>query len=454
MSNSPSTTTITVLGAGYVGLTTAALLAHCGFRVYLVEPNKERLDVIKKGKSFFFEEGLDPIIKLAIDSGDLLPTNSYEKAVPHSDVVFSCVGTPDNPDGSSNLTYVFSAAEETAKHAKKGTVYVQKSTVPVGTGARVIEQFKNNNADIRYVSNPEFLREGTAVYDTLYFDRVVVGGDDKAAVDAVMDVYFALERFRDHIAHVARVPTGARGDKYIATGLNSAELIKVSANAFLALKISFANSIAILADKAGADVVEVMDAVGADNRIGRAFLNAGRGYGGGCFPKDVSGLISSGLEYGVDLEIMQAAQAQNQKMPGYVVDKLQDSIGQLTGKRIAVLGLAFKAGTSDVRRSPGVSIANKLVEAGATVVTYDPQANEEAAPDLRDEVTQVENIELAITGADAAVIATEWSEILKYPPDSFKKHLKDKLLLDAVNQYNAVEATTAGLTYVGVGHNV
>jgi len=229
---------------------------------------------------------------------------------------------------------------------------------------------------------------------------------------------FALERFRDHIAHIARVPTGARGDKYIATGLNSAELIKVSSNAFLALKISFANSIAILADKAGADVVEVMDAVGADNRIGRAFLNAGRGYGGGCFPKDVSGLISSGLEYGVDLEIMQAAQAQNQLMPGYVVDKLQDAVGQLTGKRIAVLGLAFKAGTSDVRKSPGVAIANKLKEAGADVISYDPQANEEAASDLHDDVKQVETIDEAIKGADAAVIATEWSEILKYPAES------------------------------------
>ena len=177
MSNSPSTTTITVLGAGYVGLTTAALLAHCGFRVYLIEPNKDRLDVVKKGKSFFFEEGLDPVIKLAVDSGDLIPTASYKEAVPHSDIIFSCVGTPDNPDGSSNLTYVFSAAEETAKHAKEGTVYVQKSTVPVGTGTRVIELFKEKNAGIEYVSNPEFLREGTAVYDTLYFDRVVVGGD-------------------------------------------------------------------------------------------------------------------------------------------------------------------------------------------------------------------------------------------------------------------------------------
>ncbi len=444
--------TITVLGAGYVGLTTGALLAHCGYKVYLIEPNKERLDVIKQGRSFFYEDGLDPVIKLALDSGDLVPTNSYEKSVPHSDVVFSCVGTPDNPDGSSNLNYVFGAAEEAAKHAKPGTIYVQKSTVPVGTGKKVEELFKKLNKKIDYVSNPEFLREGTAVYDTLYFDRVVVGGDNKSAVDAIIDIYIQLEKFRDHIAHIAGVPVGPRGDQYIGTSLNSAELIKVTANAFLALKISFANSIAVLADKAGADVVEVMDAVGADNRIGRAFLNAGRGYGGGCFPKDVSGLISSGLEHGVNLEIMQAAQAQNQAMPGYIVEKIQDAVGgQLSGKKVAVLGLAFKAGTSDVRKSPGVALANLLAKAGAIVASYDPQANEEAAADLHKDIKQANSIKDAIGNADVTVLATEWAEILEYSAVELAKHMKGTVLMDAVNQYNAVSATTAGLTYVGVG---
>ncbi len=444
--------TITVLGAGYVGLTTAALLAHCDYKVYLVEPNKERLDVIKKGKSFFYEEGLDPVIKLALDSGDLIPTDSYESSVSHSDVVFSCVGTPDNPDGSSNLSYVFAAAETTAKYAKPGLIYVQKSTVPVGTGVAVQKKFAETKAKISYVSNPEFLREGTAVYDTLFFDRVVVGGDDKAAVNTIIDIYIQLEKFRDHIAHVARVPKGPRGDEYIATSLNSAELIKVTANAFLALKISFANSIAILADKAGADVVEVMDAVGADSRIGRAFLNAGRGYGGGCFPKDVSGLISSGLEYGVDLDIMQAAQAQNSQMPGYVVDKLQDAMGgNLRGKRIAILGLAFKAGTSDVRKSPGVAIANKLYQAGSDVITHDPQANDEASHDLRKGILQADTIEQATKDADAVVVATEWQEILTYPAESFAKHMRGTTLLDAVNQYDSTGAVAAGFDYIGVG---
>lgn len=446
--------TITVLGAGYVGLTSAVLFAHAGYKVYLIEPNPERLSVIKKGRSFFFEEGLDPLIELAIQTKNLIPTNSYEKSISESSIVFSCVGTPDNPDGSSNLTYVFDAAKQTMKYAKAGLVYAQKSTVPVGTGRKVEALFDENKKKIQYVSNPEFLREGTALYDTLFFDRVVVGGDDQDALGQVMDTYMELEQYREHIAHLARIPVGARGDQYIATTLNSAELIKVTANAFLALKLSFANSIAMLADKADADVVEVLDAVGADNRIGTAFLKAGRGYGGGCFPKDVSGLIASGLDYGVDLEIMQAAQAQNEKMPGYIIDRLQDTMGEpLSGKKIAVLGLAFKANTSDTRRSPGISIANKLVEIGAAVTAYDPQGMHEATHDLNPDVILVDSIDDAVKDADAVIIATEWKEFLDYPATDLAKHMNGKIIFDGVNQYSALSARSAGLTYLGIGHN-
>lgn len=443
---------ITVLGAGYVGLTTAALFAQAGFKVYVVEPNKERLDTIKQGRSFFYEEGLDSVIELGIKNGSLLPTDSYEEGVPDSDIVFSCVGTPDNPDGSSNLTYVFDAAKTAAKLMKPGAVYAQKSTVPVGTGSQIQQLFAEMGVNIDYVSNPEFLREGTALADTLFFDRVVVGGENSAAIDTVIDAYRDLEDHRDHIAHIARVPVAVQSDQYIATTLNSAELIKVTSNAFLALKISFANSIAMLADKANADVVEVMDAVGADRRIGRSFLNAGRGYGGGCFPKDVSGLISSALEYGVDLEIMHAAQNLNNQMPGYIVDKLQDELGEsLNGKRVAVLGLAFKAGTSDVRKSPGVAIANKLSYAGADVTTYDPEAHEEATSDLLGHILQAETIDSAVENADIVLLATEWRQIIDYPATSLAEKMNGKVLFDAINQYDALEAQQAGLTYIGVG---
>lgn len=448
-------TTITVLGAGYVGLTTAALLAQANYKVYILEPNEQRLDTIKQGKSFFYEKGLDGLIMLGLESGNLIPTKSYKTAIPKSEVVFSCVGTPDNPDGSSNLDYVKAAAEETLKYAQPGLVYAQKSTVPVGTGLKIEAMFAREKAKIKYVSNPEFLREGTAISDTLFFDRVVVGGNDKAAIDTIMDIYMDLEQFREHISHISSIPISPRGDQYIGTSLNSAELIKVTSNAFLALKISFANSIAMLADKADADVVEVMHAVGADNRIGGAFLNAGRGYGGGCFPKDVSGLISSALEYGVNLDIMHAAQEQNRIMPGYIVDKLKDEIGtSLDGLHIAVLGLAFKAGTSDVRRSPGVAIANKLHEAGASVLTYDPEATEEAAPDLMTGIVAADTLEDAITGADAVIIATEWDDFLSYSSRDFAQRMKGTVLFDAVNQYNALSARSAGLAYLGVGHSI
>jgi UDPglucose 6-dehydrogenase len=443
------TSTITVLGAGYVGLTTAALLAHAGYTVHIVEPNPERLRVIKQGKSFFFEHGLDPVIKMAIDAGSLLPTDSYEDSVPHSHVIFSCVGTPDNPDGSSNLSYVFAAAEQTAKLAKPDSIYVQKSTVPVGTGVKIEAIFAEADTTLEYVSNPEFLREGTALSDTLFFDRVVVGGRNQDAVNTVTNIYMALEDFRDHIAHIAKIPLSIRGNQYITTTLNSAELIKVTSNAFLALKISFANSIALLADKAGADVIEVMDAVGADSRIGRAFLNAGRGYGGGCFPKDVSGLIASGLDYGVDLEIMHAAQTVNTAMPGYIVDRLQDNLdGSLTGKHVAVLGLAFKAGTSDARRSPGITIANMFHRAGAIVYAYDPQAIYEASEALDDEIILADSIEHAITDAAATVITTEWPEFLEYPAVEFATKMAGTTLFDTVNQYDMTEATEAGLHYI------
>lgn len=444
--------TITILGAGYVGLTTATLLAHAGYTVYALEPNKKRLDIIKQGRSFFYEEGLDILIRSAIDSGNLVPTDSYEESIPKSSIIFSCVGTPDNPDGSSNLNFVFEAAESSLRLIADSAIYVQKSTVPVGTGTRIEALFAKSDKNVTYVSNPEFLREGTALADTLYFDRVVAGGNNQKAVTTILDLYRQLEAHRDTIAKQAGIQATTQTGKYIATKLNSAELIKVTANAFLALKISFANSIAKLADQVDADVVDVMDAVGADARIGRAFLNTGRGYGGGCFPKDVSGLISSGLSHGVDLEIMTAAQAVNASMPGYIVEKAQTAVGgSLAGKKVTVLGLAFKTGTSDVRRSPGVLIANKLSEADAVVTAYDPQAMEEASEDLRRDIALAESIEAALKDADAVIVATEWPAFLEFSADTYQAHMSGTIFVDAINSFDAATVSASGLTYVGVG---
>lgn len=440
--------TITVLGAGYVGLTTATLLACAGYKVYIVEPNPERLETIKSGRSFFFEKGIDVLIKEGLESGSLLPTASYEESVPNSQVVFSCVGTPDNADGSSNLEYVFSAATSVAKLAKPGTIFVQKSTVPVGTATSIIALFKEYKANLQYVSNPEFLREGTAIQDTLYFDRIVMGGDPKAT-NVVQQLYTQLELQRDEISKKASIPAGFTDGEYIQTSLESAELTKVTSNAFLALKISFANSIAQLADATGANITEVMDAVGSDKRIGRAFLDAGRGYGGGCFPKDVSGLIVSSEQFGVELGIMREVQRVNEAMPAYIINKAIKATGNnLAGKRIAVLGLAFKPGTSDTRRSPGIKIANLLVKRGAKVHAYDPQANQEARHDLDSPVILEDTLSAALDGSEIVLIATAWEEFAGIDFNS----IQDRRLtvVDAVNMLDPSNYADT-IQYIGVG---
>jgi UDPglucose 6-dehydrogenase len=450
--------TITVLGCGYVGVTTAVVLANCGVKVYAIEPMPARLDILKQGKSFFYEAGIDALIKRGMDGGMLTFTDSYEEAIPTSTIVFSCVGTPDNADGSSNLSYVFDSAEQASAHIKPGTIFVQKSTVPVGTGARIIELFKKHGADVKYVSNPEFLRESTAIADTLWFDRIVAGSDDQTAARAIIDLYKTIEQHADAVGVAAGVekPASVPIPQYMLTSRNSAELIKVTANAFLALKISFANSIAKLADLAGADVNQVMDGVGSDRRIGRAFLNAGRGYGGGCFPKDVSGLIRSAEEYGAGMEIMKAATEVNESMPHYVINKAKAALGSkednaFSGKRVAVLGLAFKAGTSDVRKSPAVTIANTIAEQGAHVTAYDPEAMEEAREDLDKAITLVDSIDAAIHETDVIFVATDWPEFVSLDLAKLAKDSGAKMLVDCMNRYDSAKVADASLSYIGVG---
>lgn len=451
-----SDSTITVLGAGYVGLSTAALFANVGKVVYLVEPNKNRLDIIKSGKSFFYEDGLDNLIRHALDSNTLIPTDSYSESIPNSSVIFSCVGTPDNPDGSSNLSYVLQSATETSKYIVDNSIFVQKSTVPVGTGGKIKRIFTSTNTP--YISNPEFLRESTAIFDTLFFDRVVIGGDDYSAIERVRKLYKELESVKSKIAYIAQInyiDEQIKSGQYITTDLNSAELIKVTSNAFLALKISFANSIAILADKAGGDINDIMDAVGADKRIGKQFLHAGRGYGGGCFPKDIAGLIARASDYDINLSIMQSAQEVNNSMVGYIVNKLRSSIGgSIADKNIAVLGTAFKAETSDIRQSPGIKMASLLLDLGANLSIYDPQALEETREyfgDTESKPSFCNSLSEAIMNSDAVIIATEWKEFLEYDLNLYKKQMSGRIFVDAVNSFDSSLVKSSDLHYIGVG---
>ncbi len=444
---------ITVIGGGYVGTTVAALFALADHEVVTLDIDASKVEVINSGGAPFFENGLDKAITAGIEKNRLTATTDYEQALRNADFVFSCVATPDHTDGSSDLQYVFKAAKTAAKYLKPTAVYIQKSTVPVGTGGKVIELLPKGQA---YVSNPEFLREGTAIYDTLLFDRVVAGGDDQEAIRKVIDLYKTIEERAPEIAKIIGLDIAhelkKHNGEYIITQLESAELIKVTANAFLALKISFANSIAKLCDKVHADVVEVMDAVGVDKRIGRAFLNAGRGYGGGCFPKDVSGLISSSAEYGIDMPIMTAATEVNDSMPGYIASRVEEMLGgSLADKKVAVLGLSFKAGTSDTRRSPGVKIANLLSKFGASVSVYDPYANGEAKRDLNKAIEVCDSVLGAASKADALIIATAWSEFKEMDYDRIKKVMHGDLIYDADNciSQNSLEGT--GLRFDAVG---
>jgi UDPglucose 6-dehydrogenase len=280
-----------------------------------------------------------------------------------------------------------------------------------------------------------------------------VGGSDNAAMETVISLYRHIENKRDELAGVAGIApvSDPPASQYFATNRTSAELIKVTANAFLALKISFANSIAKLADATGADIKEVMDVVGADRRIGRAFLDAGRGYGGGCFPKDVTGLISSATKHGVDLGIMTAASDLNETMPGYIANKIYEQIGELRSKKVAVLGLSFKSGTSDARKSPGVKLANILSHAGATVRAYDPQANGEAEAELRKGTTVCHSLEDAVKGCNIVCITTAWPEFLEVNLSQLADTMEGDIFVDAENAFSKEAVVATGLTYVGVG---
>jgi len=439
---------VTVVGSGYVGTTTAALLASIGIKTYALDIDEAKVQKLLDGKAPFFEAGLDNLVKYGVDNNKLIPTQSYVESVSKSDIVISAVGTPDNSDGSPNLDYVFAALESIAKNAKKPIIYVQKSTVPVGTGRKIIAKFKEySNQKFSYVSAPEFLREGTAVVDSIEPDRIVVGGSDELSKQTIANIFLDVYEKRAEIAKIANAQiSNLRTPAVHNMELESAELTKVTANAFLALKISFANSIARLADATDADVIEVMDAVGADQRIGRAFLNAGRGYGGGCFPKDVKGLISSAKTHNIDIDIMQAASDLNESIPSYIVKQL----GDVTRRNIAVLGLAFKAGTSDTRKSPGIKIANLLAEAKANVYAYDPEANEEAAHDLNQGIKLVESVEDAITNSDIIVIATEWTEFKQLDLSV----MQGKLIFDAMNLLDLDKVRESGINYLGIGRKV
>jgi UDPglucose 6-dehydrogenase len=450
---------VAVIGAGYVGLTTALSLAYVGHEVVGVDLDTDKVARLNRGELPFYEPHAKEM--LALVRGRLHFTARYEEAVPQAEVIFIAVGTPSLPDGAPDLSQVRSAAQAIGRHLGEGfTVVVNKSTVPVGSGnyvealvRRAFQEAHGGEPDGRLAvaSNPEFLREGQALYDSLYPDRIVVGAEDRRAIEVLRELYEPiLEQSFTPPPFLAR-PERMGAVPFLTTDLASAELIKYGANAFLALKISFINELARLAEKVGADIREVARGIGLDHRIGPRFLQAGLGWGGSCFPKDTAVLLAMGREYGLSLGITEAARKVNKDQRRWAVDKLLAELKTLKGRTIALLGLAFKANTDDLRESPALELARLLLDRGAFLRAHDPVALPRARKEVSLPLEYAETPEEALRGADAVVLATDWPLYRTWPWQELKPLLRTPLVLDARNFLDGKALADLGYRYLGMG---
>jgi UDPglucose 6-dehydrogenase len=428
---------VAVVGTGYVGLVVGACLAETGNDVACADVDAAKIKNLKANKLPIYEPGLEPIVVRNQREGRLTFTTDVGEAVERSEVVFIAVGTPPGEDGSADLQHVLAVATTIGKHMNAPKLVVTKSTVPVGTAEKVRAQIaRETTTPFHVCSNPEFLKEGAAVEDFMKPDRVVVGVDSPDAARVIEELYTPFVR---------------TGNPLIVMDIASAELTKYAANAMLATRISFMNQIAQLCEAVGANVTHVRRGIGSDRRIGQAFLFPGPGYGGSCFPKDVKALIRTGTESKMSLDILSAVEQANQRQKRVLFEKLQRHLGSLSGKVIAVWGLAFKAETDDVRESPALVLIEELLRAGAKVQAHDPAAMETARQQLGNRVTFAAHGFDALAGADALAIVTEWLEYRN--PDFARIHqlLKRPLIVDARNLYDPQKLGRLGFTYDSIG---
>ncbi len=427
---------IGVAGVGYVGLTTGACLAHIGHTVVCGDVDAEKIDRLRNGEIPIVEEGLTEIVSEGISTGRLEFVVGATEVAERSDIVFLCVPTPQDDDGSADLSFIEAASAEIGPVLRKGAIVVNKSTVPVGTTVVVDEVIQRS--DIAVVSHPEFLREGTAVNDFLHPDRLVVGADDRSAAEKVAALYESIDT------------------QVIITDAASAETIKYAANGFLAMKISFVNAVAAMCEAVGADVVDVVEGIGSDRRIGREFLRPGPGWGGSCFPKDSHALVHVAASHGYDFSMMRGVIAVNDEQRERMVRKVQHAAGtnDLNGMTISVLGLTFKAGTDDLRDSPSLAVINRLRELGATVKAYDPTTTgtlSQIQQAFLSGISVQESIDEAMSEGDVLVILTEWPEFTSLDLERAKTLLSGSAIVDTRNLLNPQTVRAAGLTYDGVG---
>ncbi|MBN2654373.1 MAG: UDP-glucose/GDP-mannose dehydrogenase family protein [Nitrospirae bacterium] len=429
---------IAVIGTGYVGLVTGACFSEFGVFVTCIDKDASKVESLKNGKIPFYEPGLEDIVKRNAAQGRLKFTTEFAEAIDEALVVFIAVGTPPRGDGSADLAYVDEVAKEIAQNLKNYKIIVTKSTVPVGTGKRVRKIISENltePVDFDVVSNPEFLREGSALEDFMRPNRVVLGTDSQQAVAIMKDLYRPL--------YLIETP-------FVITNIETAELIKYAANSFLAVKISFINELSRLCENAGADVNVVAKGMGLDKRIGPKFLHAGPGYGGSCFPKDTRALIKIASDHGVDLEIVNAAVSANTKQLGIMTEKVKTALGDLKGKKVAVLGLSFKPNTDDIREAPAIDIIEALQKDGCAVRAYDPVAMDNAKAVLKN-VDFCEDAYDACSGADAVLIITEWNQFRNLDLGRMKGLLNTPVFFDLRNIYDPLKVKDQGFKYIAVG---
>ena len=428
---------ISIIGSGYVGLVTGACFADVGHNVVCVDNDHRKIDSLRKGHIPIYEPGLEEVVHRNVSARRLRFTISIEDGVQHSQIVFIAVPTPPQPDGSVDLTYIERVAREIAEVLKEYRVIVDKSTVPVKTGekvAKTIRRYNKAGVDFDVVSNPEFLREGCAVADLMNPDRIVVGSNSDRALALMKKVY---EPFMAPI---------------MVTDVNSAELIKHAANSFLALKISYINAISAICEASGADVEKVADGIGADKRIGRSFLNAGLGYGGSCFPKDVAAFIAISEQLGLPFLLLKEVQRVNQTQRERFVTKIRDTLWVLRDKRIAVWGLTFKPDTDDVRNSVAIDLVNNLLQEGAIVQAYDPKGMDKVAElGLCKGATLAKSALEAVENAEALLLATEWNEFQGVNFERVREAMQTPIIFDGRNLFDPETMEKLGFRYFGVG---
>jgi UDPglucose 6-dehydrogenase len=427
---------ITVAGAGHVGLVTAVGFAEAGHQVTCLDTQKEKIDMLEKGQSPFFEPGLEPLLEKNLASGQLRFSTNPKQAYRDAEIIFIAVGTPEKKDGSVDLSYIYIASYHIAENIENDVIVCTKSTVPVGTNEiikQIFQHRKPRHLKVDVVSNPEFLREGSAIMDFYLGDRIVIGADNHEAASIMEQLYLPL-----------KIPI-------IVTDIRSAEMIKCASNAFLATKISFINEIANLCEKVGANIEEVSYGMGMDKRIGPSYLQPGIGYGGSCFPKDTKALVQLAGNVQHPFELLESVIKVNQHQHSLLVRKARERLGPLKGKKAAILGLAFKPETDDIREAVSLTIIKELLEEGSVVTAYDPIAIPNAHKLIGNSIEYTTNIREALKEADFAVIATEWDQIKHLPLDTYASYMKEPIIFDGRNCYSLKDIGRYPITYVSIG---